>query len=108
MLCRFTETVAGSVRETDVFGRLGGEEFALLVNEPIQSARTLANRLRDDVSNITLKSLSEPLQLTTSIGLIGTDGGTDINELMHRADLAMYQAKDQGRNRVIETSSINR
>jgi len=49
------------------------------------------------VSNITLESLSEPLQLTTSIGLIGTDGGTDINELMHRADLAMYQAKDQGR-----------
>lgn len=108
VLCRFTETVAGTVRETDVFGRLGGEEFALLVNEPIESARTLANRLRDDVSNITLKSLSEPLRLTTSIGLIGTDGGTDINELMHRADLAMYQAKDQGRNRVTETTSINR
>ncbi|GAA5316842.1 MAG: diguanylate cyclase [Candidatus Pelagadaptatus aseana] len=104
VLCRFAETVSLVVRETDVFGRLGGEEFVLLVSETAESAKALAKRLQEDISTIHLSSLDQPLELTASIGLVRCDGSTDINDLMHRADQAMYEAKAQGRNLVVEVN----
>ena len=100
VLCQFTETVSRAVRETDVFGRLGGEEFALLVEEPCDAAYALAERLRADIGRIRLPMDGEAMMLTASIGLASTGGGDAIEELLHQADEAMYQAKMDGRNRV--------
>ncbi len=98
----FTSTVAKSIRETDVFGRLGGEEFALLIEEPVEAAHALAERLRADIANIKIPSAVEANLVTTSIGLAVSDEESTIEDLLMMADEAMYQAKAEGRNRVIK------
>lgn len=102
VLCQFTTTIRRNIRETDVFGRLGGEEFALLVDEPKASVYALAERLRVDTAKITVNLGTEQLVLTTSIGLAFAEGDATVEELLQQADKAMYQAKLEGRDRVIE------
>ena len=102
VLCQFTNTIRRNIRETDVFGRLGGEEFALLVDEPKASVYALAERLRSDTAKITVDLGAEQLVLTTSIGLAFAEDNASVEELLLQADKAMYQAKLEGRDRVIE------
>lgn len=105
VLRQFTNTIRKNIRETDVFGRLGGEEFALLVDEPKDAVYALAERLRADTASITIDLGDDELMLTTSIGLAFTDGDTTIEELLLQADKAMYQAKVEGRDRVVEAEA---
>lgn len=102
VLCQFTETISRNIRETDVFGRLGGEEFALIVEEPREAVYSLVERLRADIAHITVPTDSGALVLTTSIGLAFTDGDKMVEDLLIQADQAMYQAKVEGRNRFVE------
>jgi len=102
VLCQFTNTIRRSIRETDVFGRLGGEEFALLVDEPKPAVYALAERLRSDTAKISVDVGAEQLVLTTSIGLAFAEDDASVEELLLQADKAMYQAKLEGRDRVIE------
>ncbi|MBW7471666.1 sensor domain-containing diguanylate cyclase [Marinobacter sp. F4218] len=108
VLCQFTDTIRQSIRATDVFGRLGGEEFALLVEEPRDSAHALAERLRNDIAGIEILTGDKPLMLTASIGLAFTEGEATIEDLLMLADGAMYQAKMDGRNRVVGTQGYIR
>ena len=89
-----------STRDTDLVARLGGDEFAILqteISEP-ENAGTLAQTL--------LKSITQPYTLgdnevhvTTSIGICPfTSGSTDPDNMLSQADLALYRAKDEGRN----------
>ncbi|MBW0148024.1 diguanylate cyclase [Marinobacter arenosus] len=105
VLCRFADTISQSIRVTDVFGRLGGEEFALLVEEPKASALALAERLRNDIAGIEIHAGDERLVLTASIGLAFTEGQATIEGLLKLADEAMYRAKTDGRNRVVGAPS---
>ena len=89
--------------------RFGGEEFSILLPEtPPEQALEIAERIRRAVAERTfdVETSSEPIRATVSIGVAGfPKDGTDANELIHQADLAVYRAKLQGRNRVLGASS---
>jgi diguanylate cyclase (GGDEF)-like protein len=91
------------LRETDIFARIGGEEFAVLLPDTnLEGAACLANRLRKTIadSKFPLRSGGE-FSCTVSIG-VATLQSTDtrIEDCLSRADSAMYRAKQNGRNRV--------
>lgn len=110
----FTHTILMKSRETDVFGRLGGEEFALLVTETRQGALRTAERLRANTAEIRLARAEEGaeqcavncaencVQFTVSIGVVHGEPGQLVEELLRQADQALYTAKKHGRNRVVE------
>jgi diguanylate cyclase (GGDEF)-like protein/putative nucleotidyltransferase with HDIG domain len=97
------------LRHYDVPARFGGEEFSILLPEtPPEQALEIAERIRRAVAQRTfdVETSSEPIRATVSIGVAGyPKDGTDANELIHQADLAVYRAKLQGRNRVLGASS---
>jgi len=103
VLRALAETGRRLLRETDVMGRLGGEEFALLLPETDPSqARVVAERLCGAV-----RALAVPLPgggtagLTVSVGVAALGPGVEnLDELMRRADSALYAAKQRGRDRV--------
>ncbi|CAA7625897.1 GGDEF domain-containing protein [Magnetospirillum sp. UT-4] len=92
------------VRDQDIVGRLGGEEFAILLPETCQDgARTIAERLRlavQDDSSITTAD-GATVRFTISIGVATYTTGDSFDNLMTRADQALYRAKEGGRNRVV-------
>src|SRR5207237_8736475 len=97
------------LRHYDVPARVGGEEFAILLPEtPPEQAFEIAERIRRTVAGraYDVETSSEPIRATVSIGVAGFPrDGSDANELIHHADLAVYRAKLQGRNRVLAASS---
>jgi diguanylate cyclase (GGDEF)-like protein/putative nucleotidyltransferase with HDIG domain len=103
------EVFRSHLRHYDVPARFGGEEFAILLPEtPPEQAFEIAERIRRTVaaSAFDVETSSEPIRATVSIGIAGYPrDGSDTNELIHQADLAVYRAKLQGRNRVLDASS---
>src|SRR5256886_3176491 len=102
------EVFRAQLRHYDVPARFGGEEFSILLPEtPPDQAMEIAERIRQAVAKRTfdVETSSEPIRATVSIGVAGyPKDGTDANELIHQADLAVYRAKLQGRNRVLGAS----
>ena len=103
LLCHLVRTLCGCLRASDALGRLGGEEFALLMPQTdLAGAREVAERLRRAVDAADLVLGEIRLHLTISVGVDQWRGGDDLAEsLVARADAAMYVAKNGGRNRVI-------
>jgi diguanylate cyclase (GGDEF)-like protein/putative nucleotidyltransferase with HDIG domain len=103
------EIFRGHLRQYDVPARFGGEEFAILLPEtPPEQAFEIAERIRRTVADqaFDVETSSEPIRATISIGVAAYPrDGVDANELIHQADLAVYRAKLQGRNRVLDASS---
>jgi len=97
------ETCAEVLRPYDIFSRIGGEEFAiLLVKANLKVGQYVSERLREAVEKITIPHKIGPLQFTISIGGIAFIGNEPaITYLMEQADSALYEAKSSGRNRVI-------
>jgi diguanylate cyclase (GGDEF)-like protein/putative nucleotidyltransferase with HDIG domain len=97
------------LRHYDIPARFGGEEFSILLPEtPPEQALEIAERIRRAVadSRFEVETSSEPIRATVSIGVAGyPKDGKGANELIHQADLAVYRAKLQGRNRVLGVSS---
>ncbi len=97
------------LRHSDIPARFGGEEFAIVLPETTpQEAFAIAERIRRAVAaeQFDVETSSEPISATVSFGVAGCPAdGTDANELVHQADLAVYRAKLQGRNRVLRASS---
>jgi diguanylate cyclase (GGDEF)-like protein len=97
-LRRFCEIVQAEARLGDVLGRLGGEEFALLLaHTDLAGAHSFADRLRATVER---ETAAGEVGLTVSIGLAQSAPGIDEGELLRSADVALYSAKAAGRNRV--------
>ena len=91
--------ISASFRKADVYGRVGGEEFAVLLpNTSLETARGIAEQLIKAISSLA----SEPVQgLTASLGVASTHAhDQDLHGLMNTADKALYRAKAQGRNQV--------
>src|SRR5579859_2609670 len=93
------------LREYDLAARFGGEEFSILLpGTGREEAMEIADRLRAAVAaaGIRVSGSSEPIRATVSVGVatFPEDAG-DPNQLIHQADLAVYRAKVQGRNRVL-------
>jgi diguanylate cyclase (GGDEF)-like protein len=106
MLLLFTDTISIYLRKSDIFGRLGGEEFGIILFETgKEGAAILAEKIRRAVEEISYKRLDVEIKMTTSIG-IGEriDQETDFDKLMIRADKALYDAKEAGRNRIAQAS----
>jgi diguanylate cyclase (GGDEF)-like protein/putative nucleotidyltransferase with HDIG domain len=99
----------GHLRHADIPARFGGEEFAILLPETSsQQALDIAERIRRAVAEqrFEIETSSEPIRATISIGVaVYPDDGADPNEIIHQADLAVYRAKLQGRNRVLPATS---
>ena len=88
-----------NIRDVDIIARFGGEEFVILLPEADQNeARSVSERLRHNLENL---ELDDCPSLTLSLGIAAfPKDGTDIEELIIKADAAMYAAKQSGRNRV--------
>jgi diguanylate cyclase (GGDEF)-like protein len=97
----FTTSVKNSLREIDLFGRVGGEEFAVcLQNTPIEGAKIIAEKIRKNVQKNFYMHKGEEIHITVSIGMAQYDFTCKLNQLMKKADDAMYAAKKNGRNRI--------
>ena len=90
------------VRDIDLVSRLGGEEYGIILpNTELSSALEIAERLRNSIAALSLRSSTqEALPLTVSIGVAQWQGEDHFNKLVERADAAMYESKRSGRNRV--------
>jgi two-component system, cell cycle response regulator len=85
-----------------ILGRLGGEEFAfLLEGRALSDAVEIAEDLRLRLSELRFETDMEELSVTSSFGVSEWEGGDTIDRLLKRADMALYQAKLDGRNRVV-------
>lgn len=89
-------------RTSDIAGRLGGEEFAMVLPEAtLESAAGAAERLRQLIAEHVITSGGQRISLTISVGASACDANTkSVEELLKQADLALYEAKRSGRNRV--------
>ena len=93
--------------ESEFAGRLGGEEFAILIEgaHPGQGV-SLAERLRAAVANLKIDTAVGVLTLTCSFGVSEHKAGESIDDLFKRADVALYAAKTGGRNRVVAADAV--
>ena len=100
-LVKFSATCTEALREHDILGRLGGEEFALaLPGTDLEGARHAAERLRQAVLDTRLLTCGNSYTMTVSVGVVLIDPEEDLPTALARADHALYEAKRNGRNRV--------
>jgi diguanylate cyclase (GGDEF)-like protein/PAS domain S-box-containing protein len=102
-LKEMTETCLSTLRESDLLGRIGGEEFAILfVEAGLESAVNLAERIRKALSEIGIQAEKETVSFTVSIGVSASrEDDTGLEDILKRTDDALYKAKNSGRNRVM-------
>jgi diguanylate cyclase (GGDEF)-like protein len=96
ILVMLADTMQKNIRETDVFARWGGEEFVLLFNNAnLENAVKLANNFRKIIQNTQHSSAGN---VTASFGLTEYKKGDTLESMLKRADIALYEAKENGRN----------
>ena len=105
MLQKLADICQNELREIDIIGRLGGEEFAILMPEtPRLNALEVAERIRELLMNtrVQLDQQNKQLNFTVSIGVATmTNLESTVEYLLQEADAALYQAKNSGRNKVV-------
>jgi diguanylate cyclase (GGDEF)-like protein len=96
--------IQASVREEDVPARYGGEEFVVLLRNPaVGVALEIGERIRQNVRDMDLGETGVTDRVTVSVGVAsGQEAGETIDEIVERADRALYAAKGTGRDRVVE------
>jgi diguanylate cyclase (GGDEF)-like protein len=106
VLCEVVKRFQGNLRSSDVLARYGGEEFVILLPETnTQRARLLGERLRAVTENAPIVTDSASINITISVGVVGLEASKNeqmitIDQLLDRADKALYHSKENGRNRV--------
>ena len=97
------------LREIDVFGRLGGEEFALiLAGADAQEAFEICERIRVSLEQAAVVTEAGLIELTASFGCAESNSkDKNIDSVLNRADKALYEAKSRGRNRVVMAGEIS-
>jgi len=100
-LKEMTKIVFSLIRQSDFFGRYGGEEFLLVLpNTKITGAIKLAKRIKDSIENYIFKFDKNDIKFTVSIGVTSVGLNDDYESLISRVDEALYEAKNKGRNRI--------
>jgi diguanylate cyclase (GGDEF)-like protein len=96
-------TLQAALRPDDLLGRVGGEEFAILLAEmPLPLALAIAERARGAIAGLSKRTADGSLiTLSISVGVAQFAAGTSLDAALDRADAAMYSAKRSGRNRVM-------
>ena len=101
VLQRFSDAVRACIRVDDLFARLGGEEFVVVLPDArLAEARRIAERIREQVMVLELGDGAPDAGVTCSLGIGHADASPDVATLMRIADEALYEAKRQGRNRI--------
>jgi diguanylate cyclase (GGDEF)-like protein len=101
VLQEVARTIARQCRQSDLPGRYGGEEFAVVApHETASGAMRLAERCRREIENLNLPAKGELVRPTASFGVADAVGVSAAELLVDRADQALYRAKSAGRNRV--------
>ena len=103
VLIRFAQYVLTQIRLEDLLGRVGGEEFAILLRDAtISQAVAIAERIREGVALLPIFGGDDADRFTVSIGIATADeADASFDVLFGRADKALYRAKQEGRNRVV-------
>jgi diguanylate cyclase (GGDEF)-like protein len=100
------QAVAREIAPEGIVGRLGGEEFAIvLAHRSVGEAEALAGRLRIAVEALRIRGARVPIRLTCSFGVSEWGEGDTVEGLLKRADIALYEAKTTGRNRIVTAAS---
>lgn len=100
-LKKVASTVCGQLREYDIFGRIGGEEFAIFTQSPgREGLLSFVSRLRKAIEDLQVECETGSIRLTASFGIYEIPPGGKIEDAFKKADLAMYRAKAEGRNKV--------
>jgi len=103
VLREFSQRVRDSLHDGDIFGRYGGEEFAVLLSDAdADLARAIGESIRLAIQGAPFVTHVESIPITTSIGVATTDGQTPLSndDFIGAADMKLYEAKESGRNRV--------
>jgi diguanylate cyclase (GGDEF)-like protein len=100
------QAVAREIGAEGIVGRLGGEEFGVILpHRPGTEAETLAGRLRRGIEALRIRGARAPIRLTCSFGVSDWIEGDTVEGLVKRADIALYEAKSTGRNRVVTATA---
>jgi two-component system cell cycle response regulator len=100
-------TVAAEAAQLDaIVGRLGGEEFGIVVEAALPDALEIAESFRRAISELKIAANNTVLNATTSVGIAEWEIGDTPDSLLRRADLALYEAKRAGRNRVVAADTF--
>ena len=95
----FSKIILSLIRNTNIFGRIGGEEFAILLPDTSkQDAKKIAERIRKSIFNEKSRFIEH---ITISLGVTEFYPDDTSNSIFHRADIALYAAKSDGRNKVV-------
>lgn len=91
-----------NIREIDIPGRYGGEEFCVVLPDTDrEGAKFAAERIREAAEQASIRAYDAAIRVTVSIGIATyPDDGQSFNEIIDKADWALYRSKKQGRNRV--------
>jgi diguanylate cyclase (GGDEF)-like protein len=107
VLRNFAKCVQDNTRELDIVGRIGGEEFVVLLPGSNQgSAQETADRLQGIIANLVTSVEDGDITITVSQGVAVMESSMkDLNDLIQAADRALYKAKEAGRNRVVSSTN---
>jgi len=97
----FVKTIENTLRASDIFARIGGEEFAILISKMHQNdTLAFAKKLRNTTHSMVMEYQRYHIRTTLSIGISqGNQADSSFDDILFRADMALYEAKNEGRNR---------
>ncbi|HCE09064.1 MAG TPA: GGDEF domain-containing protein [Oxalobacteraceae bacterium] len=102
VLRTIARTASDAMRQTDYFGRYGGEEFALVLTDTmVEGALITAERVRLRIENLSFPEINADLKVTVSIGIADSRRNEDTSATFRHADQALYHAKENGRNQSV-------
>lgn len=101
VLKAFSKSVQGEIRNVDIAGRLGGEEFIVILSGAnVESSKIVLERIRKKIEELDFSDVAEGLSVTVSLGLTAYRAGEEISDTLARADELLYKAKTNGRNQL--------
>ena len=102
LLKALSDVIKRSVRSSDVAARFGGEEFVVLLPKTEEEgAKLVANRIREEFKRVSVDVDGEKIRTSVSIGVATLRGEGSIEEVIKKADIALYEAKRSGKDRVV-------
>ncbi len=103
VLIKVADILKENVRNKDIAARYGGEEFILILTDySYEEALEKATKIKMDIGHAIVKTNQDTISITTSAGFVMYDNKTELSEWIESTDMALYKAKETGKNRVCE------